>query len=232
MLTAPSSPAAEAYRQLQVNLRYVRPDVPLRSIIVTSPEKGEGKTTTAVNLAVAAAQTGQRVVLVDADLRKPRLHRYLDLDATPGLTDTLYDEVAVTATNIDNLVVLPAGEEVPNPSELLGSDRMGHLLGVFEEEADLVIADTSPTLPFSDPSRLLPHTDGALLVAAANMTDARAYQRALSRLDGVGPGVLGGILNQFNPERRTYDYYYEDYDYDSYQRAGNGAPSRSLSRST
>ena len=229
MLTAPSSAAAEAYRQLHVNLRYARPDTSLRALAITSAEKGEGKTTTAVNLAIAAARSGQKVVLVDADLRNPRLHKYLDLPGTPGLTNTLYDEAVLTPTDIDNLVFLPAGEEVPNPSELLGSGRMRHLITVLTDEADLAIIDTPPALPFSDPSALLPHTDGALLVAAAHMTDQRAFDRAYTRLNDVHPGVVGAVLNRFDPESRTYNYYYDDYDY-SYQSPQENGTLSSLIR--
>ena len=218
MLTAPQSSPAEAYRQLQVNLRYSCPDAPLRSLIVASPEKGDGKSTTALNLAISAAQSGQSVALVDADLRNSHLHTFLGVPSTPGIPQALYDNASFITPNIDNLIFLPSGDTCPNPSELLGSQRMGRLVGILEEGVDLVVIDTPPVLPFSDPTALMPHTDGALLVATADETDQRAFKRAHSKLDSVGPRVIGGILNRFDPQSGAYGHYkyydyYEYYDY-------------------
>ena len=215
MLTNPMSAAAEAYRRLRTNLRYVSPDADLRSLVVTSAAKGEGKTTTSTNLAVAQAQAGQKTLLIDADLRKSRLHRYFDVPRTPGLTEALYDtpnpdDLPVIA---DNLSLLPGGEEVPNPAELLGAQRMRALLDRMEQAFDLVIVDTAPILLFSDPMALVAHTDGALLVAAAGETEGPALEHAAARLDDVQATRLGVVLNGFDPEDQRGGYGYGSYGY-------------------
>jgi len=208
MLTDPMSAAGEAYRRLRTNLRFALPDTELRSMVVTSPGPAEGKTTTAANLALAQAQAGQKTLLIDADLRKSRLHRYFDVPATPGLTEALYDPPADLPSPADNLWVLPGGEEVPNPSELLGARRMRRLIDEMEERFDLVIVDTAPVLLFSDPTALVAHTDGALLVAEANETEGPAFEQAASLLDDVRAERLGAVLNRFRPEQQRGGYGY------------------------
>ena len=219
MLTSPMSAAAEAYRRLRANLQFARPDDRVRSMMVTGPNQGDGKTTTSTNLALAMARAGQRTVLVDADLRRPQMHKYFAVDRSPGLAEALIDESILTEeetmeTSIDDLSVLTAGGEIPNPSEMLGSERMGHLLGRLEDAFDLVIVDTPPLLFFSDPVSVVPHTDGALVVVEANKADRSAVGQALSLLDDVDSPALGTVLNQFDPERAgSYGYGYGSYGY-------------------
>jgi capsular exopolysaccharide synthesis family protein len=215
MLTSPMSAAAEAYRRLRANLQFARPDAPIQSMVVTSPDKSDGKTTTSTNLALSMASAGQKTLLVDADLRRPQLHRYFHLERSPGLTEALYDESILEAeaklgdTGIDNFSVLTAGGEVPNPSELLGSGRMRRRLDRLEKNFDLVIVDTPPLLLFSDPVSVVSHTDGALIVTKANDADRPAVEQALSLLEDVGSEPLGAVLNQFDPERAdSYGYGY------------------------
>ena len=232
MLSNPTSAAGEAYRRLRTNLRFARPDADLCSVVVTSPGKGEGKTTTATNLAIAQAQAGRTTLLIDADLRKSRIHRFFDVPRRPGLTEALYDppDPADIPSPADDLCVLPGGEEVPNPAELLGAQRMRRLLGRMEEAFDLVIVDTSPVLLFSDPGALATHTDGVLLVAEASETDGPAFEQAAARLDHVEAGRLGAVLNGYRPDhqrggygygygygyRYGYGYGYDDEDLESY----------------
>jgi len=223
MLTSPMSAAAESYRRLRANLRFARPDADIRSFVVSSSEQGEGKTTTAANLALAMASAGKETLLVDADLRRPRLHTFFSVARTPGLTEALYEDtldIDALATTVENLSVLPAGEEVPNPAELLGSKRMGALLERLEQEFDAVIVDTPPLLLFSDPISLTPHTDGALLVAAANQTDGRAFSHAVDLLQDIDTTPIGAVLNQYDTGVRpgyggysTRNYSYENYAY-------------------
>lgn len=214
MLTSPMSAAAEAYRRLRANLQFARPDDQIRTMMVTGPKKGDGKTTTSTNLALAMAQAGQRTLLIDADLRCPQLHKDFDLDRTPGLAEVLYDESVLTdegamATDIDDLSVLTAGEGIPNPSEVLGSRRMGHLLDRMEETFDVVIVDTPPLLFFSDPMSVVSYTDGALVVVEANCADRPAVEQALSLLEDVGSEPIGTVLNRFDTERAgSYGYGY------------------------
>jgi capsular exopolysaccharide synthesis family protein len=173
MLTSSMSSVAESYRRLRANLRFARPDADLQSLAVTSPGQGEGKTTTATNLALATASAGQTTLLVDADLRHPRVHSFLGRAQSPGLTEALYRpslDLDDYATSIDDLYVMAAGEEVPNPSEQLGSERMRHLVARLEEIVDTVIVDTPPVLLFSDPLAVAPYVDGSLLVARAHET--------------------------------------------------------------
>lgn len=215
MLTSPMSATAEAYRRLRANLRFARPDANLNSMVITSASQGEGKTTTSSNLALSMASAGQKTLLIDADLRRPRLHKYFDMPRTPGLAEALYDgpsPLEAMRTAIDNLYVLSAGEELPNPAEVLGSQRMRHFIEEMEKEFDLVIIDTPPVLLFSDPAAVVTHTDGVLLVAAANQTDGRAFKHAASLLDDVEAAHVGVVLNRFraNQQRYGYGYGYND----------------------
>ncbi len=219
MLTAPMSAPAEAYRRLRENLRFARPDAGVRTLMVTSADKGEGKTTTSLNLALAVASSGQQTLLVDMDLRLPRIHKYFNKSQSPGLTESLYDESIVDeegimSTQIDNFSMLTAGGEAPNPSELLGSRRTGDFLHQMEERFDLIILDTPPLLPFSDPLSVVTHTDGALLVAESGTTDAPSFRKALSLLRDVNASPLGAVLNKFDPKQaRSYGYSYGGYGY-------------------
>ena len=241
MLTIPTSAAAESYRRLRTNLRFARPDADLRSMVVTSPgRKREGKTTTAANLALVQAEGGQRTLLVDADLRDPKVHEYLDVPRSPGLTEALYDppEPSDLLAPAEDLRVLPGGETVPNPSEQLGAQRMRHLLATMEQAFDLVIVDATPMLLFSDALRLGTHTDGALVVASANETDGPALKQISSQFDEVNVPRLGVVLNRFRPDQQRagygygYGYGYGGYGYgygqyddetlDSYRNGTNG----------
>ncbi|WP_022836138.1 polysaccharide biosynthesis tyrosine autokinase [Salisaeta longa] len=200
MLVSPMSSVAESYRRIRANLQFARPDANVEVINVTSSGKGEGKTTTAVNLAVALASAGKRTLIIDADLRRPRLHKLLGLEREPGLSHLLYDEgqpVERFETSIDHLYAVPAGETVPNPSELLGSQRMRHFIEAMRPQFDVVIFDTPPVLLFSDALALSAHCDGTMLVVGADDTDQRAVDHALQRIREVDGSVLGCVLNRF-----------------------------------
>lgn len=200
MLLSPMSAVAEAYRRIRTNLQFARPDKTIRSLTITSSEKGEGKSTTSTNLALAFATAGKKTLLVDADLRRPRVHDLLDLDREPGLTHFLYDDdidIDVFQTEIENFWVLPAGETVPNPAELLSSERMRDLIHHLRDEFDYVIFDTPPVLLFSDALGLAPQCDATLLVASANKTDSRALTHASGLLTDVEADMIGTILNRY-----------------------------------
>ncbi|MFB6248516.1 MAG: polysaccharide biosynthesis tyrosine autokinase [Salinibacter sp.] len=229
MVVSPMSAPAEAYRRVRTNLQFARPDDAVRTLAVSSPGKGAGKTTTSSNLGLALASAGERTVIVDADLRRPWLHNLFGVDQEPGLSTTLYEDAPsldAFATDIDHLSVIPAGAEVPNPSELLGSTRMKAFLGRLEEQFDYVIVDTPPVLLFSDMLGLAPHCDGTLLVARAEETDGHAFDHTVERLRDVGADPVGCVLNAFDASsvlytdgsnygytyayRRLQDYYEED----------------------
>jgi len=221
MLTSPMSAPAEAYRRLRTTLRFARPDDALQTVVITSPDKGEGKTTTSTNLALALASAGKETLLIDADLRNPRLHDLFGRSREPGLSHLLFDETTDTsdlATGIDHLSLLTAGASVPNPAELLGSQRMRSLLQDLQERYDVLLIDTPPVLLFSDGLALASHCDGTLLVAAADTTDGRAVDHAADQLGDVDAALLGCVLNRYTSGSSLYGYGY-NYGYaQSYQR--------------
>ncbi len=213
----PKSLAAEAYRTLRTNLQFSSLDRPLRSLVVTSAVAAEGKTTTAANLAVVMAQAGKRVILVDGDLRRPSAHRLFDLSNESGLTTALVEDLDTLSgflkeTEVENLRVLAAGPVPPNPQELLGSQRMEDLLHKLEEEADVIVLDTPPTLVVADASVLSARTDGVLVVVNTGRTRRAAVQQAVNGLGQVGAQLLGCVLNMVSTRGgRSSDYYYSYY---------------------
>jgi succinoglycan biosynthesis transport protein ExoP len=237
----PKSLAAEAYRTLRTNLQFSSLDKPLRSLVVTSAVATEGKTTTAANLAVVMAQAGKRVVLVDGDLRRPSAHRLFDLSNETGLTMALVEDLDALSgflreTEVENLRVLAAGPVPPNPQELLGSQRMEDLLHKLEEEADVVVLDTPPTLVVADASVLSARTDGVLVVVNTGRTRRAAVQQAVDGLRQVGAQLLGCVLNMVSTRGGRSSHYYYSYYYSHYyadqekQRHKLSSVSRWLSR--
>ncbi len=179
--------AAEGYRRLRTNLSYMDVDHPPRAIVITSPKQGDGKSMTAANLAAAIALSGQKVTLVDADLRRPNLARLLTLDDSVGLTDVLASRLPLTDAvqqhpDITGLRVLTSGSKPPNPSELLGSQAMRGLVSTLAEEG-MVVIDAPPLLPVTDAAVLGHAADGALLTVAAGVTVDHELQTALGHLD-------------------------------------------------
>jgi succinoglycan biosynthesis transport protein ExoP len=196
--TDPDDPAAEAYRTLRTSVRFLDPDHPLQVLAVTSPSASEGKTTTAVNLAVALAQSGERVVLVDADLRRPSVASILGIEGAVGLTDVVtrtaaLDDVLQQWGSL--LTVLPSGPVPPNPSEIVGSQSMGSLLDELRERFDVVVVDAPPVLAVTDAVVLSTQVDGVLLVVRAGKTLRGLAIESRRRLDGVGAHVVGCVVN-------------------------------------
>jgi capsular exopolysaccharide synthesis family protein len=209
ILTSPMSAAAEAYRRVRANLQFARPDATVQAMAITSAEQGEGKTTTASNLALAFASAGKETLVIDADLRHPRLHSIFDVPQEPGLSHLLFDrsiDQERFATGIDHLSVLPAGETVPNPAELLGSERMRGLLIELRDAYDIVLIDTPPVLLFSDAMVLSSHCEGTLLVAAAGTSDGRAVDHAAEQVGEVDGRLLGCVLNRYEGGSSLYGY--------------------------
>ena len=211
------SASAETFRQVRTNLQFLDVDHPPRSIVVTSAVPGEGKTTTAINLAAVLAEAGNRVALVEADLRRPRVARYLGLVEEVGLTNVLAGtadlEDVVQRTANDNVWLVAAGPHPPNPSELLGSTHMRTLLGRLAARYDYVVIDAPPLLPVTDAAVLTTVADGALVVARHGHTKRDQLARAVGNLAQVDGRVLGSILNMV-PARGAgsgyeYAYYYE-----------------------
>lgn len=210
---------AEAYVALRVNLEFASVDRPARTVVVTSAGPGEGKSTTAANLALAMAQAGKRVVLVDTDLRRPSLHKVFDIPNERGVTTALFapegkvDEHLLIRRDIANLLLMPSGPLPPNPTELLGSQRMASLFEALKGEADVVIYDTPPLLAVVDAALLARVCDATLLVVLANQTQRNALRRVAEQLGQSGAHLIGFVLNKVSTGRGNYgSYFYYRYD--------------------
>jgi capsular exopolysaccharide synthesis family protein len=213
------SARAEAFRTLRTNLQFADVDHPPRVIVVTSPLPSEGKSTSACNVALTLALGGARVVLVDGDLRKPAVGKYLGISNAAGLTSVLAGrhelrDVVVTYGR-DTLSILPSGPTPPNPSELLGSQQMSDLLATLANHFDVVVVDAPPLLPVTDAAVLASAADGAVLVLKHGKTRREEAQRAIQALEAVNAKLLGTVLN-FAPKRTRrggYDGYGYGYGY-------------------
>jgi capsular exopolysaccharide synthesis family protein len=209
----PRSPISEAYRVLRTNLQFSSLDSPLQTLLVTSPSPVEGKSTMAANLAVVMAQAGRAVVLVDADLRRPVQHRIFGVPNIYGLSNVLLDPEPILDgnlqhTEVENLRVLTTGPLPPNPSELLGSQRMARLVKKLKKEADITVFDSPPSLAMADASVLAAQTDGVLLVVEAGRTRRKMAKEAVDRFQQVGANLLGVALNRLKMGRGAYSCYY------------------------
>jgi len=225
----PQSTRAEAFRQLRTNLQFIDVDRKPRSIVVTSSVPQEGKSTTTCNLALALAQAGLRVILVEADLRRPRLADYLGLEGSVGLTDAL-----VGRADLDDLIqpwgdgtlqVLASGPAPPNPSELLGSHQMRELLRELESRCDLVLLDAPPLLPVTDAAVLAAHASGAIVIVRSGRTTREQARRAVEILRAVDVHLYGAVLNMVStrgPDAYKYGYY--GYAYSSSKPAKAATP--------
>lgn len=209
------SPIAEDYRILRTNLRYAAIDNPGGALLVTSANPSEGKTTTAANLAIAMAQAGKRIVLVDADLRRPSVHRLFNLPGKRGLSDLFLEdapllEEALQATEVPGLSVLVAGEQPPNPAEMLESRRMTNLFNSLREMADIVVVDSPPLLAVADANILASRCSGAILVIDSGRTRTEAARRVVESLRHSQVKILGIVLNRMTSRRGGYynSYYY------------------------
>lgn len=212
----PRSPISEAYRILRTNLQFSAVDKPLKTLLVTSANPIEGKSLTVANLGVVMAQAGLSVVIVDSDLRRPVLHRIFRLTKEDGLTNALLHSNPnpvryLQATEVENLSVLTSGPLPPNPSELLGSERMRRLIEHLKERADVLLFDSPPCLAVTDAALLSSQVDGVLLVVDAGACRRELAVRAVEGLSKVGGNVLGAVLNKLSPRGAGYYYYYYYY---------------------
>ena len=233
----PKSPISEAYRVLRTNLQFSSLDRPLRTLVITSPNPVEGKSTTVANLAVVMAQAGNRVIVVDADLRRPVMHRLFGLENKEGLTTLLLSDNPVLdghvqSTAVENLRVLSTGPLPPNPSELLGSQRMAALIERLKADSDVILFDSPPSLAVTDASVLATQTDGVLLVADAGRTRRNFAEQSATRLRQVGGNLLGVVLNRLQPGTGAYYYYYYSHYYSGSTRRHRGGVRGWLSRVT
>jgi capsular exopolysaccharide synthesis family protein len=217
----PKSPISESYRSLRTNISYASTiDKKIKSLLITSSQPGEGKSTTTANLAIAFAQLRKKTLLVDADLRKPVQHNVFSHNRAPGLSEFLIGDVTdldsiIHATKIDNLSIITAGGLPPNPSELLGSEKMSSLVNMLEAEWDMVIFDSPPIVAVTDASMISAELDAIALVVKAGQTERSAVDRALDTIRNVKAPIIGAILNGASQESLggKYAYYYSYYNY-------------------
>lgn len=225
-VSAPRSPVAEAFRVARTNIEFSGVDKEMKTILVTSSMKGEGKTTTASNLAVAFAQLGRRVLLVDTDFRRPMLHKVFGLDNRTGITTTLLKHgnplEFVRATAVPGLSVLPSGPIPPNPAELLMTAAMARFLETVRPEFDHILFDTPPVTIVTDAAVLATQVDGVVLVVRSGAVDRRLLKRGRELLEQVKANILGVVVNGIN--RVNEAYYYQYYYYNYYGSAA--APTR------
>lgn len=212
--TAMQSPRAEAFRQLRTNLQFAHVSHESKAVLITSSLPGEGKTTTAVNLAIAMAQAGQSVALVDADLRRPRIDSYLGLERSAGLTTALIGRAELIELlqpwGEHDLHVLTSGQIPPNPSELLGSNSMKQLISQLENDFDAVIIDAPPLLPVTDGAVLAQQVGGVVMVVGAGKVSTQDLQKSMTTLELVNADVLGAVINLLpakGPDSYEYTYY-------------------------
>ena len=219
MLADPLSPRAESFRTLRTNLQFVDVGRASRSFVITSSVQREGKSTTSANLAIAMSDAGSRVLLVDADLRRPKVADYMGLEGAVGLTDVLAGRVkladVIQPWGTGRLFVLPAGTVPPNPSELLGSQPMQKLIEFFEQEFDAVIFDAPPLLPVTDGAILARKVGAVILVVASGHTHKAQVKGALDTLRNVDAQASGVVLTML-PTKGPDAYGYARYGYYGY----------------
>ena len=193
------APRAEAFRVLRTNLQFIDPDAHHKVFVITSSLPGEGKTTTAVNLALALAEGGEKVVLVEGDLRRPKISEYMRVESAVGLTTVLIGKIpladAIQASATDGLAILTSGSTPPNPAELLKSSSMATVIASLRESYDIVLIDAPPLLPVTDGALLAAQADGALLVVRHGKTTTDQVGLAVDRLEAVGATPVGVIFN-------------------------------------
>ena len=208
----PKSPITEQYRTIRTNIQFASVDKEIKSITVTSSGPAEGKSTTIANLAVVFAQQGKKVLLIDADMRKPTVHYTLQLPNTIGLTNILTKQVslkdAVRETDVEGLFAVTSGPIPPNPAELLGSASMEQLIAEITDLFDLVLFDTPPLLVVTDAQILADKTDGTILVVSSGRTDREEAKKAKALVESTKGKLLGAILNNKKQDKSTHYYYY------------------------
>ncbi|MVP00494.1 CpsD/CapB family tyrosine-protein kinase [Paenibacillus lutrae] len=207
------SPISETYRTLRTNIQYSGVDGDIRTLMVTSATPWEGKSTTIDNLAVVYAQMDKKVLLIDADLRKPTAHRTFGITNRAGLTDVLTHQIeiseALKETEVPGLSVITSGTLPPNPSEILGSQRMAHLLLELKEKFDVILIDTPPVLAVSDAQVVASQCDGVLLVVSAGGVKRDLVQKARDNLQFVHARILGVVLNKVARKDAKMNTYYD-----------------------
>lgn len=215
----PLAPVSESYRTLRTNIKFSSVDKDIKVIMLTSSGPGEGKSTTASNLAVVMAQVGNKTIIIDCDQRKPTLHKVFGLSNELGISDILAKEIkfeeAVQGTGQENLHVITSGTRPPNPAELVASGAMKDFLESLREKYDTIIIDTPPIIAVTDAQLLSRYADGCILVIASQQADRDAAMKAKALLEKVDAKILGVVLNKVDLSHKGYygayySYYSED----------------------
>lgn len=215
-LNNPSSHVTESYKLLRTNLNFINFQNKYQVILFTSGAKEEGKTTTICNLAITLAQSGKRVLLIDADLRLPRVGKIFDIkENQPGLSNMLVeglilDSVLNKVNNLEKFDILTAGDQQVSPTELLNSDAFEKMILACRKEYDIILIDTPPVLNFADASIVARVTDGEILVVAANETKKSVIVEAKKNIDKVGGVLLGVVLTKVKFKKNSHYYGYEE----------------------
>jgi capsular exopolysaccharide synthesis family protein len=219
------SPISESFRRLQSNVLYSQPDNPLKTIIVTSANKSEGKSTVSSNLAVALAEAGRKVLIVDFDFRRPRVHAMLGLQQEPGSMDILFNNAKVddviNQTLIPNVHALTSGKRPPNPAEITRSAKLREMVRNLKNEYDHIIIDSPPFGIISDAAPLIQESDGVVLAVRFNQTKSPELDLTIDNLNKVNANVIGTVMTAFDPKLSTgyyYSSYYYKYAYESYDK--------------
>ncbi|MDP4176986.1 MAG: CpsD/CapB family tyrosine-protein kinase [Bacillota bacterium] len=214
-LDNPKSRVAEAFRTLRTNIQFSSLDNNLKSILITSTAPSEGKSTVIINLGLAMAQSGKKVLIIDCDLRKPSIHKKLSIPNTKGLTSILIGDVkiedCITPLSVNNLSVLSCGATPPNPSELLGTKKMKQLIEELEGMFDVVLIDSPPVIAVTDAQIISTFAKGVILVSAYGQTEKGAIINAKNLLDKVGANIIGVVMNKIPEESHGYGYGYGRY---------------------
>lgn len=208
----PKSHIAEAYRILRTNIEFSNIDKNIKTILVTSAQQNEGKSTAISNLASTfASLENKKVLIIDCDLRNPSVHKMFNVSNISGLTDVLTGqkdiEKCIEKTKVKNLDILKAGKIPPNPSEILQSKKMRNFMEVIKEYYDYIFIDSPPVGIVTDASILAQYADGTILLVAANEADIEAVKISKERLERVNANILGAIFNKFEVDSSSYGYY-------------------------
>ena len=207
----PKSVISEQYRAIRTNIEYSNVDQNTKTILVTSSDKNEGKTTTVSNLAVSFANLNKKVLLIDCDLRNASIHKMFRLNNIYGLTDILAKDRAVDKciqeTELENLYVLTAGATPPNPAEILSSEKMKNLIEDLKNIYDYIFIDTPPIGLVTDAGVLSSFIDGVVLVVKSESVEKKYLEETKKKLDAVDARILGAILNSYKSEQKDYNYY-------------------------
>ncbi|SHE82216.1 CpsD/CapB family tyrosine-protein kinase [Caloramator proteoclasticus] len=211
----PKSPISESYRTLRTNIQFSSFDKDIKTIVVTSSAPGEGKSTTIGNLALVMAQSGKRVLLIDADLRKPTVHKKFKLSNQTGLTNILIEDknpFEVIQKYSDNLYILTSGILPPNPAEVVASNKLRNFINEMKNHFDYILLDSPPVIAVTDAQILSSFLDGVILVVSSGEAEKELVKKAKDLLDKVNANIIGVVLNKLElKSRKGYGYYYYYY---------------------